>query len=562
MKKNTPLIEPLVLSVACPRLLYDVVMAFSCSRINREHIFRLVGTLLHEKGKEGHNQYDFYKPMSKSYFEIVVTDNFKKTMWGKICYNYKSNKNQVSEKEAIFQTDGNWSKKKVKKSENPMHYRINPMLMQGDLVNLSYSLRHSKDEENLNDLFPELIEHFKYSYSFLKINLNLFQKNIAEELVVFTINVDANYSLIARNTKEGEKYLEVKSIPSFFVREAKVYGQADIANVHSSFLVNKLREIRDKHRGKLEYVDDAIRIILDGPLVSIDKVDEYIEIRNERALKSAMSKAEAINEKRSRPIINPLNGRLTTPITAFNRIGIKYLSIDDCNLASFDLKSSQIVILANLMSNSDLLRKSMRKSRFPLMTKYLKCFEEVKSENYKVDEFLNYLLTNDIYLDLAEDIGIERSMAKVEVFKILFTEPGAKLSKYRIRENYPDFFAFLKEVKKAFAKEFDESKSSLSYFLQMTEAHIFLECILTSLAEEKIIAFSKHDSILISSHVDTVRRAKEIIDEQKNMLGLQGNFEKEEYSIVDWTTNSSYYNDPYYDLISSHPQLYNNGRED
>lgn len=564
-KKNTPLSKHLYsseISFVCPVVLFDRIKSLGCSRINEEHVFRLVALLLKELYEGGYDVSDYYGSWSKSYLNIVVTDNFKKTVWPLICFNEKHGQRKVTKEDSIFQTDGNWSKKKKKKEDNPLHYRINPHLLQGNMVNAIYRLRLTKEHEDLNFLFPELMKHFASSYAALNIKLELFKKNLGEELDVNLVNAGSDFSIIVRNTMEGIKYSEVKSIPKFFVKEARVIGQDAVTNVSSSFLVKILHDVRNKYRDEVEDVEDVFKIILDGKKVCIDNVNLYLPRRNERAYKSALYKARAIDAKLTNHHINLQNGRFTTPLTEFNKIGIKYLSIDGVSITSFDLKSSQVVILANLMLRTERLMDSLKRSRYPELKKYLTCFLKVDNSKYNLESFMHYLLTEDIYVDLANDIGVIRPMSKVEMFKILFTEPGAGLPKYSIREKYPDFFSFLKELKDEFKKEFGESSSSISYFLQMVEAHIFLECILTTLAKEGILAFSKHDSVLVSSHKHIVDRTFEIIEEQKALLGFQGNFVKEEYDVIDWLENPGDFNDPNYNLLVSHPYAYKDNLND
>lgn len=555
--KNTPLIKTSsAFVVDCPESLYNAVMSFKCSSINKEHLKRLIGVLLYELRTGGHNINDFYKAMSKNYILKVFTDNFKKNIWSSICYNTKIHvKNKVTEEEAIIQTNGNWFRdKKKKKDEKPIHYRINPLLLNGSSVSLEYTLIKSSQEEDLNHLFPELINHFFYSFKELKINHNLLSKNIGEEIDVNIIRIGDDFGIIVRNTEEGIKYSDIENIHPFFIKEAKVLGQNTLFNVNSAFLLSTLAVVRKN-------ITSEIRIIIDGPNVSIDNVEAYLETRNSRAFNSFKNKANSILFGIANPIISITNGRLSTPLTDFNRIGLKYLTLDDSNLTSLDLKSSQVVILANLMLRPKPLIKSMRESRYPL-SQYLDCFLSVDNTNYQINDFLTFLIEEDIYIHIAKDLGIIRPMAKIEMLKLLFTEPNANLPPFKIRTDFPSFFEYLKEIKKAFKKAFGSSKTSLAYFLQMTEAHIFLECILLSIAKENIKAFSKHDSILSSSHASNISKILEIIESIKLSLKFTGNFVKEEYKVIDWTINPEAFNHPYYNLIVSHPYAYNNKESD
>ena len=547
--KNTPLIKPLIvpLIVGCPEFLFVAIDSFHCSPINKEHLKRLIGVMLFEL-QEGHAPMSFYKVMSKSYLLQVTTDDFKKKMWSSICYSYKADaKNKISETESLIQTDGIFYRSKGKKEERPLHYRINPQLLQGPLVPLEFTYRNSKTEY-LNHLFPELIEHFNFSFSKLAINLNLLEKNEAE-LNISPVHVGEDFAIIVRENDEGLNYSEVESIPPFYADEVKIIGENDITDVHSNFLLQKLQEIRSKHSGE-------IRIIIDGPDVAIDDLYDYIENRGARASRSYLSMARSINHKLASPTISASNGRLNSPITAFNRIGVKYMTVDGHNITQVDLKSSQVVILTNLMKRPDAFIKSLKVSRNPHLKKYLNCFLQVEYKDYNLTDFLGYLVKEDVYESIAKDLKVIRPMAKGEMFRILFTEPDKGQFNYTIKKQFPDFFAYLKDIKIAFKKRFGNSKSSLAYFLQMVEAHIFLECILTDIANRGIAAFTKHDSILVSSHIDSLKSTIDVIKHQMSFLGLRGQFEAEEYHVIDWTSYPINFNSPEYDLISSYPSLY------
>jgi hypothetical protein len=139
-------------------------------------------------------------------------------------------------------------------------------------------------------------------------------------------------------------------------------------------------------------------------------------------------------------------------------------------------------------------------------------------------------------------------MAKPVMLKILYTEPGFSIpAKYDISSASPDFFNYLKDIKVAFKKQYGKSKRPLSLFLQMLEAHIFIERIYTKMSTTGVPSFTKHDSLLVKSEFTDLEIARKVIISEFELMNFKGNIVEETYRSID--AGDIQYNHPYYNMI-------------
>ena len=91
--------------------------------------------------------------------------------------------------------------------------------------------------------------------------------------------------------------------------------------------------------------------------------------------------------------------------------------------------------------------------------------------------------------------------------------------------HFPEFGNGLQSVKEKFYENYGTSKSTLPSFLQLVEAHIFVENIYQEIANARIPAISKHDSILCPA--SRLPEIKVIVQQCFDRIGFRGNMEED-----------------------------------
>jgi hypothetical protein len=334
-------------------------------------------------------------------------------------------------------------------------------------------------------------------------------------------------AIIVRNTNELRAKKKNNFIP-FFSEKVQILG----SSVEMKVGFDKLKELREKLQS--EHLDKELWIIVDRHNYYIDDLYFYMERRQKRALRIVNNKVNNLMGKLYSPCISKSNGRFNHSLSNLNSFALKYLSIDGRPTYSKDLTASQFTILVNLMTSSTILRKSLYGSKFPFKEQLDVFFNAGVHEN-ELLELRKKLKdpTFDVYELIAQKSNVDRGTAKNMMFTLLFNERPPKDK--NLINAIPEFFANLKLIKEAFRIEFGNSKETLPVFLQMVEAHIFVENIYQRMADKGLVGFTRHDSISIGNNPEDRQILEEILNNVFTEIDFHGSF-KEDRSIPFETT--------------------------
>lgn len=516
MKRKNPhtnkTTQCVVLTCNIPSLLYDRIKGAGLSRIMTQHLINLTCVVYNEFDEE---ELVFYKLLSQKYQYIVTSKDFVTKVFPNFRYNYRHVKsNKISEEESIFQTSGLASKKR--KIAN--FYRINPQLLNEEYCQIQIEI--PEEEISLNHLFPNIIDHFNYCTQKFTFDRDKFLSRLDQELMILPFFIeDTKYSdvaLIVRNTNELRAKKKNNFIP-FFSEKVQILG----SSVEMKVGFDKLKELREKLQS--EHPDKKLWIIVDRHNYYIDDLYSYMERRQKRALRIVNNKVNNLMEKLYSPCISKSNGRFNHSLSNLNSFALKYLSIDGRPTYSKDLTASQFTILVNLMTGSSILRKSLYGSKFPFKEQ-LDVFFNAGVQEKELLELRKKLKdpTFDVYELIAQKSNVDRGTAKNMMFTLLFNE-RPPIDKNLISA-IPEFFANLKLIKEAFRIEFGNSKETLPVFLQMVEAHIFVENIYQRMADKGLVGFTRHDSISIGNNPEDRQILEEILNNVFFEIDFHGSF--------------------------------------
>lgn len=527
-KKTT---RNVILPCSIPSLLLDRINGARLSRIMTQHLLTLTYVVYKEFDEE---ELVFYKLLSQKYQYMVTSKDFVTKVFPHFRYNYRHIKsNKISEEQSIFQTSGLASRKR--KTAN--FYRINPQLLNEEYCQIQIEI--PEEVISLNHLFPDIIDHFNYCTQKFNFDSDKFFSQLDQELMIMPLFVNeteySNVAIIVRNINELRANKKNNFIP-FFSEKVQVLGSSREMKVG----FNKLKKLRDKLQ--FEHPEKELWIIIDRHNYHIDDLYSYMERRQKRASKMIHDKVNNLMCGLYSPTISRTNGRFNHTISNLNSFALKYLSIDGRPTYTKDLTASQFTILVNLMTCSTVLKKSLYGSKYPFKEQLDVFFNAGVREN-QLTELREKLRdpTFDIYELIAQKSNVDREIAKNMMFTLLFNERPPKDK--NLISAIPEFFANLKLIKKAFRNAFGNSKETLPVFLQMVEAHIFVENIYQRMADNGLVGFTRHDSITISRNPEDQQKLAEILNNVFVEIDFYGTF-KEDHSIPYETTiqrNDSYY---------------------
>lgn len=180
---------------------------------------------------------------------------------------------------------------------------------------------------------------------------------------------------------------------------------------------------------------------------------------------------------------NDTNNRLDSNITNLAGELTKQIMIDN-NLVEFDLKNSQMAIMAH---------------KYPQI-------DEAFISNAEAGTVYEYLITH---------LGLDnRSESKTMMFILMFSRNESfKEEKLELKELFP------KLVDKAFEIK-DGEHNKLAILLQQFESELFIDKILTKIYKNNLFALSKHDSIICK--IEDSDRVKAIIQNEFDKIGFRG----------------------------------------
>lgn len=474
------------IQVEIPDLLMEKILSIDYkSTKSKSYVIKLAAILIYGFNEEDGSDYnDFYKPMSSSYIRDKITSHpfYVKYFVNQLQENLKEGKKE----NRIFQTDGIYSV-----GHFPLHYRINPHLMSGSFKEYEVEI----ELECLNDIFPEVINHFNDSMRLIKpmISRNEMAKQIEQQSFQMCLTPINGFSAIyysnfLKDSANGlgnfklKDRIKLMSNNSDFASIVEIEKEINLLNNNSGISDHILIiEINKKNKNKFR----------------IGQIDEFFEFKKKRFISIVNKKVDGIYYGNWNPIISSTNGRFNHGFTNINKFCIDFFSFDGQEIDSYDLKSSQPTILANLLIQNPKLLDSIKKSKFKKLVVYMEKNVDVFF-NLDSDEWFQDFINNDIYRSIAKELGLmTRAESKKGMMMLFFTEPGYHSPLINPLKNlFPEYANGLIDAKDSFKKNYQSSKKTFPVFLQLVEAHIFIEIIYPELAKAGIPALTKHDSIL------------------------------------------------------------------
>ena len=495
-----------------PNLLMEKIKSIKFnSKKSKAHAIKLAAVVLYSIDEDTDCQ-EFYKEMSASYIRDNITSHFfYKTYFLELLQeNIKKGINDGK----IFQTDGSYTV-----GFSPLNYRINPDYLVGESMEYEIEIKI----ECLNDIFPEVINHFNYSVQFLKPIMN--RVEMAAKIkqgfqVCLAPNCHFSNVYWSNSKKDPTNGKGVLRLP----RKIKLIGDKGYTStIDIEERINLLNAGQDNTNYSL-----IIEINKKNKRnYSIAHIKDFYASKEKKFIAAVNKKIDNISIGNWNPIISDTNGRLNHAFTSLNKFCIEFYSLAGEEIKSYDLKSSQPTILANLLIKNPKFLNSIIGSKFKKLNSFIVRNKDVFFILNERDWFSEFLNT-DIYSSIGHELGnTNRAMSKKGMMMLLFTEPETYSPFIKpLRTLFPEYLEGLLAVKHSFKENHMSSKKSLPVFLQMVEAHVFLEIIYPALAEAGIPALTKHDSILFPK--SRYLEVEKIVADCFEKIGFRGKMELEE----------------------------------
>lgn len=380
---------------------------------------------------------------------------------------------------------------------------------------------------NQNRDFINVLEiDCSYLISYFSSNLNVRLITYAEEDYIFCLQefIDQPNCILKNDDVIGEYYN---------------YGKKKTKHTSFENLINSVRSMRRISNTIILVIDKNNRPhIIAEPARFKKIVQEAVTEKYKLQLFRFMKKEMLL------PTVSSSNGRLFSLLTSFPKVLLRGVHFDQNKIMSYDLKTSQVTILLNLMlKNRNLIYNLRENSKYSnQIKKYLEVFLalEIESSTEEIIEFIQKeVVEGDIYALIKYEINKlnvneyhTRDLTKTLVLRSLYVDDSYPFAyKKLLEDKLPILFKNLSLIKLHFKQTFGESKSSLSTFLQLVEAHIFVEGVTLKLMNDfrtnQILFASKHDSILFLESESDELMITTVVDEYFNDIGFLGEMKVE-----------------------------------
>lgn len=446
---------------------------------------------------------------------------------------------RVSFGERNFQSNpSNYRKGKV-----VIRYRINPLYLNSEFASLSYF--HGQKLTTPDEVIFNHGENFIIDF-----------KNQIFHVGIEKINADKWLAgNIDRIIAGHVRHEYVKQLPDDYKISCIVHNDDNIPD-HRYFTLKKAKELAQFIQKDFFFFKDNFRI------ANLKDFLHQTTVATTYRYVNSISRIEKMPfiEKRS-----ATNLRLHSDLVNFPSRLLPFITINAQPITQIDLKTSQFLLLANLLNlyctnGKDALLKLFKKSR---NKSYIKKFVEIMDEHSSVIPqhgidivncnlygssssdiltFIKDVFYHDFYEIVKNKLKLEdRGLAKLTTFKLLFRQDSAGdplldelATHYRVV--FSIISSFKKQVKKgdSLSNEHNEFESNFSVFLQCLEAEIFIDYILYPLREKNIPCFSRHDSIITTkNHEEEVEK---YIRHVFTSMGFRCNLMVEDnfWESVDW----------------------------
>lgn len=317
------------------------------------------------------------------------------------------------------------------------------------------------------------------------------------------------------------------------------YGKKKDKHISFKNLINSVSKMRIRNQKIIVVIDKNNR-----PHI-IAKQSEFKKIVQEATIEKYKLQLFRFKKKDTLvPSVSETNGRLFSLLTSFPKVLLRGVHFDQQKIMSYDLKSSQVTILLNLMlKNKNLIYNLRETSKYSKkVRKYLEVFLALENE-FSIEEITEFIqkevVENDIYDLIKDEINelngnedFTRDYTKTLVLRSLYVDDSYPFAYKKLLEaKFPILFKNLSLIKGHFKQIFGESKSSLSTFLQLVEAHIFIEGVTLKLINDnrtnQILFASKHDSILFLESDSDEFMIKTVVDEYFSDIDFFGEMKAE-----------------------------------
>lgn len=405
-----------------------------------------------------------------------------------------------------YRTYANNSTKGKEKGLVGIRYRINPLLIEETLAILDFKKKKSFiDSPALND------------------NTDSIKDTINSKTKEFSVGIENKkvFRWIEENAERMcEQYINLKisdSMPVNYPIECKYSIGLSYNTKHTT--IEMAKKFASKKNLDLFYYKDTFYI--DDRNRFIKHQIEAIKLR----YKTETNKINLlpIEFKRNRKTL-----RVYNHLTSFPSHLLPFLSINNKTIVQIDLKTSQFLLLANLINNfiaygpDKLINQFKHEQTRSYLKRFVLILEEnwlgsnksaidinnPKSNQYSISDLIRFIrevFFGDFYEIVKSDLNLsERAIAKQTLFRIIFGKsirPG--LYEKKLRELYPTLMSIFEDYKdeKAFhvgvEKKENLDYTNLSVFLQCVESEIYIDNILIPLQKKGIPCFTRHDSIVV-----------------------------------------------------------------
>lgn len=162
---------------------------------------------------------------------------------------------------------------------------------------------------------------------------------------------------------------------------------------------------------------------------------------------------------------------------------------DTNNRLDTNLTNMASVLVDEICKQNKLVQIDLSNSQFSLLTNELE--KELDTDDFK--RFKDLTSSGNLYAYLAKELGFKNDKnGKQLMFEVMFSSHrNNTVYKKKIKELFPSVVSYIDQYKK---KHGDEK---FSVMLQLKESSIFIDRIYKQIKKEKLLCFSKHDSMIV-----------------------------------------------------------------
>jgi hypothetical protein len=326
----------------------------------------------------------------------------------------------------------------------------------------------------------------------------------------------------------------------------KMHQMHDITNDLINHNIGKYREIirLKKDNAKKLYTDMMFDVETLFSTIDTDEVREYykdnihefydlekgdeeglkkkLNDKNTLTLEQALSNIEVIqNDNYYFNVSDQFGGRFHSAFTNIKSCFRKFVKYDNERYINVDISNSQMIFLATIIENPDLASVLMKNVRWNLakgtsLSEVINIIKELKenTNNNDLDLFIQKTKEGTIYEFISEYLGCERSQAKLDLIKVIFSNDIQFL---KIKRKIGKLFPTLIEL--ANVLNVKDDTHYLPKICQKFESEIFINRITKAFFNvKKYPAVTIHDSVMV--HPKDLKSYTEVYNQVFKEIGL------------------------------------------